>query len=93
MFFSLNSNYKYLRKADFYYNFVAFSKLYAPLVSSDAYKLYSYMCSEISIYDVVKSYKNKISEICLVLGLDEQSFHNSRKNLEALWLLKTFTNK
>ncbi|MDE5553024.1 MAG: hypothetical protein K2I67_00570, partial [Malacoplasma sp.] len=93
MFFSLNSNYKYLRKADFYYNFVAFSKLYAPLVSSDAYKLYSYMCSEISIYDVIKSYRNKISEICLVLGLDEQSFHNARKNLEALGLLKTFTNK
>lgn len=93
MFFSLNLNYKYLRKADFSYNFVSFSKLYAPLLSSDAYKLYSYMCSEISIYDVVKSYKNKISEICLLLGLNEQSFHEARKNLEALGLLKTFTNK
>lgn len=93
MFFSLDSKYKYLRKADFYYNFVVFSKLYTPLLSSNAYKLYSYMCSEISIYDVVKSYQNKISEICLVLNLKEEEFHEARKNLEALELLKTFSNK
>lgn len=93
MFFSLNFNYKYLRKADFTCNFVSFSKLYAPLLSSDAYKLYLYMCSEISIYDVVKSYKNKVSEICLVLGFNEKVFHEARENIEALGLLKTFTNK
>ncbi len=93
MSFSFNSEYKYIYKADFNPNISFVSKVYTPLITKDAYCLYSVMCEEHKNISRMRSFKNIIREIANSLDLSFENLEEAKNRLEAFGLLKTYKSE
>lgn len=85
-----NFVYAYGNKVNSYLNYDILFKIYLPLLSGNALKLFMHMFEE-SKKSI--SLQKSFSDLLNILSFSETEFSVARQNLEALNLLKTYENK
>lgn len=88
--FNKDSIYKYANTNLFNLNILEFSKLYMPIISVNAIKIYMHMCSDIISIENFKFSTKNINSLLNILSMDIEEFNKSKNNLEAIGLLETY---
>lgn len=84
-----NFVYKFINKPNLNFNHLILTKIYMPMLNSQAFSLYYYLSSELQSSFIIYS-ENKIINILEILNLSKDDFELARKNLESLNLIQTF---
>lgn len=84
-----NFGYRFVNKPNLNFNHLILSKIYMPMLNSQAFSLYYYLLSELQSSFIIYS-ENKIGNILKTLNLSQDNFETARKNLESLNLIQTF---
>lgn len=91
-FFNKDTIYKYGNTSLFNLNILEFSKLYMPIISNNAIKIYMHMYSDIISIDSFKFSTKNMKSLLEVLSMNFDEFNDAKNNLEAIGLLQTYLN-
>lgn len=90
LLFNKDATYKYANTNLFNLSLLDLSKLYMPIISSDAMKIYMHMYSDIISIESFKFSTKNIKSLLEVLSMDIETFDKAKNNLEAIGLLQTY---
>ncbi|WP_412032159.1 DnaD domain protein [Malacoplasma muris] len=91
--YTKNTVYNYVNFYNYDFNSLELYKLYMPIISLKSMKLFLHLCSDISTVNFFKFSKKYVSDLLSNLDFSSYDFDISRKNLEAVGLLKTYCSK
>lgn len=90
LLFNKDATYKYANTNLFNLSLLDLLKLYMPIISSDAMKIYMHMYSDIISIESFKFSTKNIKSLLEVLSMDIETFDKAKNNLEAIGLLQTY---
>lgn len=90
--FSCNTIYKFSNPLVSHLNSLELYRLYMPIISNDAIRLYLQLCSDVLAYESFKFSTRNLSNLFDILNINIDDFTNARENLEAVGLIKTYAN-
>lgn len=91
--YNKNTTYNYVNFFNFNFNSLELYRLYMPIISPNALKLFLHLCSDISSSNSFNLSQKFIDDLLSTINLSFDEFESAHKNLEAVGLLKTYLSK